>query len=396
MNRAQRRHSGNVRKAALSLLIAGTLASGGAAIAHAGVAELVGDLVIQGGGGGGGGGSTTSAGVGAGGGGYITYTVDGDIGHQFGGGGDSIYLGTTGGSIGGGLGFGPMGIVLGGSSGSIASPNGDPATGVADAISLAGVPASGGLNSLIPGAYNVVTFRGSDATENVAGNGSGASVAAEELDLVSLTLISGEAGWDYYGVQGGLGGSAIVSASCLNAKTVNLIQAYPDYHYPSGPVEFYIDTYIAGVGYYFNVAGQPDIEIADFEFDITGAAAGDTLLTVSGWTLDPNTPFTMVGTPSTLSVGDSIVLIDGIDESSFSPISKTVGNYTFEVHAVGSNLVATVTAVGETVIPGPDPKPEVPATGDGLIASMIVPMIVLSGLTGILTVMIRIDRRKSR
>ncbi|MCL2081581.1 MAG: hypothetical protein FWH16_05720, partial [Oscillospiraceae bacterium] len=85
MNRKQRRSK--FARAALALVVAGTLAAGAVSELYAEAAELPGDLTIQGGGGGGGTDATGISPNGGGGGGYIEYKDDEVFYFVFGGGG---------------------------------------------------------------------------------------------------------------------------------------------------------------------------------------------------------------------------------------------------------------------------------------------------------------------
>ena len=372
MNRQARRHPNKARRAALALLVTGALAAGGG-IAQADLASVSGDLYIQGGGGGAGGSSNTNGG---GGGGYVAY-YDGSPtpslqAYAFGGGGNGgpSSLG-NGGSIGGGsFLFSPL-IGYGGRSGNILYDRGN-GSSVPDSPGysggtpmMPGVPASS--NGAMPaGVSTVAVSRGSDTpSEYTGGDGGAAHVIASTLNLNRLALISGEKGGVWYPTftYGGNGGSASLTATEVNAKAIEIQQQFIEFDNPSnaytrsgGTVSFTTTTLSAGLGYSFYVTGSPSINITNYQFDVTGATNQQTLLVVyspSSYTLSPTKPITLTGTPSSsLAVGNSIILINGVTAATVTTPSQKLGKYTFafSYDSAGSGLLrATVTSIDPTI-----------------------------------------------
>ena len=380
MNREQRRKTGKLRRAALALVVAGVLAAGGAQELFAAEGELVGDLAIHGGGGGGGyfgcGSSYTEGG--GGGGGYVEYSENDTVfAIRFGGGGDGYTYNTpvyvSAGSIGGGGVYsysgGASGEYVGGANGGEGGKGNGRASpfNVPDAVNTdvndfgvpRGVPPSN--NGTFPDGISVSPTPGTSATGSGAGaGGDGVVYASGNVNLEKLTLISGENGSYYYIAYGGAGGKAIFDgSSCrLNVGRIELYQYYSGYGIDgiAGSVEFSVETLVAKKGYSMDISGWPEIDISNYEFDITGAENGDCLLAISSDTVYI-TYFNLMnsiltGTPAAgLSAGDQIILIDSMVSGEIPPLTPptppllvAVGNVEFEIKTQNGALVAEVTS----------------------------------------------------
>lgn len=312
MNRQQRRGVGRARRAALALLIAGTLAAGAmpGGLA-AGEPDISGDyLQVQGGGGGGG---APSSGGGGGGGAYIEYAENASSFHYaFGGGGKGGDGFSGGGSIGGGFGSYIDVASAGGASGAFAggvfgyNTGGKGAEGnggdVPDAADLDlsnigsdfhdGVPVSS--SSGAP-AWMAASVSVGDDFSGKGGNGGSATIELGSVSLDRLTLISGENGEnDYIGT----GGNVEFSAKRLTAKNIHLLTNcgfYGDserYYYgrDSGWITFDVDTLVSREGHTLevgnNIYSYAVISVSTFEFDLTGTRDGSEMLTTIGHVFD--------------------------------------------------------------------------------------------------------------
>ena len=367
MNRAQRRRTSRLRQATLSLMVAATLTTVGVADLYAETADPVGDLTIQGGGGGEGG--CLLSGSGGGGGGYVAITdADGTIiAYAFGGGGDggSSATGTGGGGgIGGGGTNGGVSGGSGGASGPFAGGvgllggqgNGD---GVADGGT--GIGLIGGLGTpastfgVLPIGLTATPTRGesSEVTSTELSGGDGIVSATGLIVVGKLHLISGEQG-SSGAVTGGLGGAArFEGVDCsLDARMIILDKTYAGsiggsaYTGATGAVDLAVGTLISRKGYQLSSTGIPTVSISAFEFDVTDAVAGDTLLD-SSITLDvTGKPVVLSGAPSRLVVDDEIILLNNAT-GSFAEQQAVMSSsdylYHFNIELVEGELIATVT-----------------------------------------------------
>jgi hypothetical protein len=181
-----------------------------------------------------------------------------------------------------------------------------------------------------------------DGNNMPGGNGGDASVdtSGQQAILDNLTLTNGNNGNSGYSSSGGTGGTAAFTAlDGLDAKTIET----------SGAVNLTVDALTVKKGYKLTASGTPHtLIISSYTFSLTGAAAGDTLLDVENITglSASGSDVTLEGSPSGLSVGDTITLIDeGLDAVAWSESGVSIAGYTFTVTKRGAELTAEVTAI---------------------------------------------------
>ena len=362
-NRQQRRHAKKHGRAALALLVATALATGALPAMSVEAAEAP-ALLIQGGGGGGGG-VVDSAGGGGGGGAYIEYYDGSDTFYQFGGGGrggsfDDARFG-LGGSISGGAGF-TENFIIGGNGGA----SGGIAGGIAgDSLNVGQgndyvdpAPGKSGTSSSLPISISWATITtdggspGEDGDENTScdgGAGGDASLVVNSstdyiLELNKLTIYGGENGANGAAppyatpYDGGVGGTAtFTTAGKLYVKEI-VLGSYSTYTRTQADVNLNVGTLVSKKGDKLDitsgasVAGSANISnyaseshgIVGHEFDLSGAANGDTIRTVSGGPTagtiaisnDTEITFTTGSVPTDLAVGDIITLLGRTDAGS--------------------------------------------------------------------------------
>lgn len=391
MNREQRRirekrTKGRARKAALMLLIAGSVAASTLGLQEPALAAVAGDLSVNGGGGGGG----HSSGNGAGGGGYVKYMEGTNIWIDFGGGGDGFYIPAdlfspaclygAGGIGGGGSLFfltssgGSSGAYPGGAAGqsgggdpAFPTTAGEPMPAAASRTTVSGAAPYHAHRNQFPAGWAVTTDRGEDSLQVVTfmhyGNGGAGSVnVAGDVSLSSLAITGGSAG-EHAGIStsvvpgsssynyGHGGDASFTTAGIFDVKSITLNEPTGLY---DGQVTFSVGMLHAAKGYLFAAGGDPAITVGGYRFDLAGAGNGDTLLHMTGGALDVDTTsgitvaLTASGALGNISPGQQITLIDNAN-GNFSQSGVTVsvpgGVYTFDISvSPGNSLVATLTA----------------------------------------------------
>ncbi|MCL2060982.1 MAG: S-layer homology domain-containing protein [Oscillospiraceae bacterium] len=298
MNRQQRRSAGRARKAALAMLVAGALA-----------ASAAGDLVA--------------------------FAAEAN-------------LSITGGTGGNG---------------------GCDAVGGATAGAAATVLFAGSTFASDPPNYTVVAAPGGariSTTDDYAQGGPGGNAtvtasASYSFEADTVTIRGGAGGNGVLGGMtqpGGDGGNAALSvAGKLRSPELHLIGgadsatgAVPG---TGGTASLNVTgTLVVGVNYSLNFSSPTDktsYSVANYEFDLTGAGPGDTLLEVDGKQIAaPGTPnFALSGSGFFLGVGDVVTLIEGVSNTVTCSKTLRIGgsDYNFNITTESNSLIATLESI---------------------------------------------------
>ncbi|MCL1820212.1 MAG: S-layer homology domain-containing protein [Oscillospiraceae bacterium] len=220
----------------------------------------------------------------------------------------------------------PMAVILGGDGGNGTSapapgPGGDATLAITGNFTAPGVNLTGGNGG----------NGGSGAGQNGENGGDAVlNLWPFKLDVKMVKLEGGDPGDEVSGNAGGDGGKAKLD----------------------------VGTYFAAKDYGMVIEVPVEIDIDEFEFDLTGAAADDMLLFADGGLPLSNNGIKLTGTPDNLNMGDTIILIGGAD-GFFATKTTTYSGYTFDIYLNDSALIAEVVPSGgnQSSSPSPTPRP---------------------------------------